>query len=152
MSFLTVLNARSPSSRSGRLESCWELCDRCLSAVASRGGERKDWYILFFFWRHQPRQIRALLFELIYPLSPPLRPCFQIQSHWELGLSCTSTGGLGDMNTETMTMTESSCLQDTPYRRHKIRRKLGPVVFKHGSLGIRTFPSNIPVEKDVLPW
>ena len=58
-----------------------------------------------------------------------------------------NTGGLGDMNIETITMTESSCLQDTPYGHHKIRRKLGPVFFKHGSLGTMDFSFKHPSRK-----
>jgi len=49
--------------------------------------------------------------------------------------------------TLTITMTESSCLQDIPYRHHKIRRKLGPVFFKHGSLGTTDFSFKHPSRK-----
>lgn len=50
-SFLTVLNIRSPRSRSGRLKFWWELsfwfADRCLFAVVLHGGERKHCYLSF---------------------------------------------------------------------------------------------------------
>lgn len=93
MSFLTVLNAGSPRSRSCRLEHCWELL----------------WWTLFcrgLTWWREKTGISSSSYEgtnlvrlgpcclnSFKPLPPPLRPCFQIQSHWELGLSCMNTGG-----------------------------------------------------------
>lgn len=115
--------------------------------MASRGGERKTRISSSSYEGTNLVRLGPCCLNSFKPLPPPLRPYFQIQSHWELGLSCMSTGGLGDMNTETITMTESSCLQDTPYGHHKIRRKLGPVFFKHGSLGTTDFSFKHPSRK-----